>query len=326
MRLSTLILGLLPIVACANDGWFKNSGSPYDFKNPHSSIQLVKEHAHFDIGDLNTIVTVDFWFKNHGRATEVTMAFPEQADKKWVPNITEFKSTVDGRLVPSRRQILTESEDDYEFKAGWLKDVSFEKGQTRHIRVTYDQAKGGDVFGRNDFFYTFKTGLTWKGTIEELRITYDWSRIKNSSRPCVELGSFNDNGKMKPAHAPTVTGRHSGKFVLKDINPYFNFTATSLTGFWNVELNGVWISPEKLHNRTKGHPNDFSASRSDSDLRITLSDVPSLFTEFSHIYWIPQPDTLIEVIQRLDPSASSKENPYLTFSGVPPVQKYTSFT
>ena len=308
MRLSTLILGLLPIVACANDGWFKNSGSPYDFKNPHSSIQLVKEHAHFDIGDLNTLVTVDFWFKNHGPATEITMAFPEQADRKWVPNITEFKSTVDGQAVPVRRKVLVESEDDYEFKAVWLKDISFEAGQTRHIRVTYDQAKGGDMFGHNDFFYTFKTGLTWKGSIEELRITYDWSRVNKSSKPDVKLGSFNEKG-----YQPTVTGQHSAKFVLKNIHPDFNFTAMSQTGFWNVELNGVWISPEKLYNRTKRHPNDFSSSKSDSDLRITLDDVPNLFPELRYQTGNPKPIDLHEMMLLAYPDAKLERVPVSDF-------------
>ncbi|MCH8978122.1 MAG: hypothetical protein IH945_02625 [Armatimonadetes bacterium] len=181
-----MLAACLPSWALANDGWWSNSSTPYAFDQENPQIQLVREHVHLDLQNGKTTVTVTFLFTNHGPATTVTMAFPE-TQKSLGSSLANFRSWVDGEEVDVTYRVLQEDRpgeyEDIDYKAVWLKQVSFDEGQARVVKVRYVQRNSYSTFGTQFFEYIFKTGASWQGNIEEIRVTYDTKNIFPMSAP-----------------------------------------------------------------------------------------------------------------------------------------------
>ena len=250
---------MLALVAAAllNDGWMHSSGSEQPFSKQHASIQMVKEHLHFDIVKDDAKVRVEFTFKNHGEATTVEMGFPEQTYKGG--DLAKLTSTVDGKPVAVQRKLISMDDDEAFYEYAWVKSVHFEKGQTRTIVNTYVQGLGGDTSGHRFFGYTFATGATWHKNIEEIRVTYTFDPKSGLSYPFASIR--NDGGvEFVPT---TVIGERKRKIVWKNVEPDFNLNLGMVLGFWKVEVNGMLVPAQALFVMPQGEPADLLVYRDD---------------------------------------------------------------
>lgn len=274
MRHLFVVAACLPFWALANDGWWSDSSTPYAFDQENPQIQLVREHVHLDLRNRRTTVTVTFLFANHGSATTVTMAFPE-TQKSLGSSLTNFRSWVDGEEVDVTYRVLQEARpgvyEDSDYEAVWLKRVSFNEGQARVVKVRYVQRNSYSTFGTRTFEYIFRTGASWQGNIEEIRVTYDTKNIFPMSAPYfVQAG---ENRAMVPQ---TPTGKWTGKLLWHDVEPDFDLMVNMCPGKWKVEINGVLIDPGLF----------FAPPRSDlSDVQVPVGELPNVFASpqpFSH--------------------------------------------
>ena len=264
------LLLLLPCIVSANDGWYQSSGSPYAFDKKHPDIQLVREVAHFDLGDKEMSVNVTFWFKNHGKAQKVTMAFPEESERENDP-LQDFKSQVDGRRVKVTRKVLEHNREEGQMKAVWLKTVDFKAGQVREVKVAYKQFVSGDTSGNRWYGYLFKTGVTWRGVVESLKITYSFESLKKLSRPEVALESEVET--VSPYQKKfKATGLKTGSYELHDVVPNFSWGADMITGFWSVFVNNLQVPLKLLY---------FPAHGSGTDVRVTVRSLPTVLSVLS---------------------------------------------
>ncbi|MEX2242779.1 MAG: hypothetical protein WD716_02920 [Fimbriimonadaceae bacterium] len=242
----------------ANDGWWHSSGGEEPFAKEHGSIQMVREHLHIDVRDVDAKVRVEFTFKNHGEATTVEMGFPEQTYKGG--DIDDLTSTVDGKPATVKRRLVSKDEDEYEYNYIWVKSVRFAKGQTRTIVNSYTQGLGGNSSGARYFGYTFATGASWFKEIEEIRVTYTYDPKSGNSYPFARKWS----GKSGVAVPTSVIGRFARKIVWRNVEPDFSLNLEMTSGFWKVEVNGLLVPPDAVSYLPHGAP---------SDLEISLSDV-----------------------------------------------------
>ncbi len=261
-----VLAALSPCTVLANDGYWKAGGNEEPFEAEHHSIQMVREHVHFEIRGREVSFRVKFVFKNHGEATSVQMGFPEFGSNNRSEPLRNFRSTVDGRAVEVKRMLI--EENAHEHKAVWVKSVSFAEGQTREVVNTYKQPLSGNIFGGAGVDYIFYTGASWFKEIEEIRVTYDFETQQGGpSYPYPML--WHQSGDCS-AIEPVTTGTNSRKIILKDVEPDFRLDLYMIEGFWKVQVNGVLVSPMALSSYTFGKPND---------LLVTSSDVSSVFGE-----------------------------------------------
>lgn len=167
MRWVVLLLCVAASVslARANDGWAVYLGGEQSVR-PHPQIRMMKEYITIDVGDHSAWVTCTFWFRNGGPSTLVEMAYPDEStstsDGAAVPQLKDFLSSVDGKPVETRFQLIR--------TGGYrVKRVNFGPRQTRMVVNRYriplgSVASRGQVYV-HDLHYTFSTGASWKGQI-----------------------------------------------------------------------------------------------------------------------------------------------------------------
>lgn len=236
LRCSLLIVLLaLASVACADDGWWLSSGAAGVFGKSHPAIEMADEVISIDMGPTNAVVDVVFTFRNHGPATKVTMAFPEETENENGKAIQGFKSWVDGQPTRvTRKDLPTDQSSEANTKAVWLKTVSFARNASRKVRVHYIAGYAGNTAGERMLAYTLTTGATWKGAIGKCVIEVDWKRMTGLSRPEISLG----DRKL----AWTYANGHRASAVLHNYEPKEELAINMLPGFWYFTINGKPVS------------------------------------------------------------------------------------
>lgn len=232
----------LASMSFANDGYTYSTGGALNYSKS-KQIQMVSEDVKIYMGDSTTRVHVDFVFKNHGGATTVTMAFPDEGYNVSEKAITKFSSTVDGRPVNvTYAKLAAENEDD--MKGVWTKKVSFTNRGTRRVSVDYVSRNGGSVQAERDNIYIFETGATWKGPIETMKITVDSSGVKMGSSFFTPVNT----DEFTPIKGWNWTRLSNTLHTItrKNVVPNFNLWLMSIPGFGNFTINGVPVSGDLI--------------------------------------------------------------------------------
>lgn len=236
--LAVLLLTALTSLVHADDGWWSTAGGMASFGKSHPTIRMVSEDLNIQLREgRNARVDVLFTFRNEGRATQVTMAFPETYEMRTMGSLDGFKTWVDGKRVSVQRKITKKgdpNEPDSEGSAVWLKTVPFRADQTRKVRVTYNAWYSGNTSGDLSLSYVFTTGASWKGPIGTCKITVDYSRVKSLCAPYLDL---------TPAHWRTLR-RHVQSTTLFNWEPKDDLWMQMSPGFWNFSINGHALNPE----------------------------------------------------------------------------------
>ncbi|MHB9131546.1 MAG: hypothetical protein ACYDBB_10720 [Armatimonadota bacterium] len=150
------------------------SGTVTPLAGEHASIRMVHETVRMDIYPQYYDVQADFLFHNTGKATTVTMGFPETGTGDGYAqyqNRTAFqysRTTVDGKPVTAQRQ-LGQAPHEMSYMAWWTKEVSFAAGQQRRVTVAYRAPVGEVAGGKRWALYHF-TGSNWAGTVGSSRL------------------------------------------------------------------------------------------------------------------------------------------------------------
>ncbi|WP_309707202.1 stalk domain-containing protein, partial [Armatimonas sp.] len=155
-------------------------GSLTLLKGEHPSVQMVREKIAMVLEPKSYETTVDFVFKNAGPATKVLMGFPESGsgDVKQMSKsqMLAFSTWVDGTKTTAR-WVPVKSNDEDQYEAHWVKEVSFAANQVRKIRVRYRSEYGGAATGGLKDFVSYNfTGANWKGKVEESELTLTLQR------------------------------------------------------------------------------------------------------------------------------------------------------
>lgn len=230
-----------------NDANWVSFGGAGSFA-PHKTVHMLGEDINITIFDERIHVRVYFSFENRGPATTVKMAFPFET-VAWNKNLVRsFSSKVDGE--PAKLEVLKDVPltlgDKDMFEQQWarnevyVKSVDFAAGQRRTVLVDYTTARGHAGSGFLFDQYILETGATWAGRIGTITITVDWARTSKVSRPSL---TFYGEGGREVAAVWTEIGRRRRTTELKDVEPDFNLSLTSILGFWNVNLNGSPLDP-----------------------------------------------------------------------------------
>jgi hypothetical protein len=164
-----------------------------------SNVRMVSESVDMKLGAWGAktgwpvFVRCQFFLKNNGPATDVTVGFPEHLtasyDGALGEKIKNFKSWVDGtpavtkytHLIPPKRKHVHEKQD---YKAWYVAKVHFDAGQTRRVDDVYSSRLGGyDRPGwpcnQNLMGYTLQTGASWQGTVGSAVVKADLSDVGN---------------------------------------------------------------------------------------------------------------------------------------------------
>lgn len=170
--LFAFLIGTLP--ALANDmSMVGVGGSLHPQRGEHPQVRMVREKINIEVSQNSYHVRVDFVFQNEGKATSVTMGFPESGGGDDSPTNTEsdkstfftFSSIVDGKKVPVKRVLLHHS-TEY-FDAVWIKTVKFSAKQTRHVQINYTAPIGGAAgIGLEQLVGYDFTGGNWAGDVD----------------------------------------------------------------------------------------------------------------------------------------------------------------
>ncbi len=170
--LFVLMLGTMP--TWANDmSIIGVGGSLRPLHGQHPQVRMVREKINIEVGQYNYKVRVNFVFHNLGKATTVTMGFPESGGGGDVPSREElakstfltFSSSVDGNKVPVKRVLLNQDGED--FDAVWIKKVKFFASQTRQVQVDYTAPIGGAAgIGLEQLVGYAFTGGNWAGDVD----------------------------------------------------------------------------------------------------------------------------------------------------------------
>ena len=234
-----LLLCAATSVAFSDDGWWSTAGGIGAYGKGHPTIRMVSEDLKIQIVDDQTAkVNVLFSFRNEGKATQVTMAFPESYEMREGKSLDKFRTWVDGKLVSARRVILSKGDltdedvGDRIGKAVWLKKVIFAANQTLSVRVAYEGHLSGNTSGDRTFSYTLTTGATWKGPIGSCKITVTWPKKSDLCTPCLSL---------LPAKWQYLNGQ-TAVATLLNWRPKDDLTMEMVPGFGNFWINGKHLS------------------------------------------------------------------------------------
>jgi hypothetical protein len=185
-RLGFTVLALITSCAAANANDFEVSGiggSWHPAAGENRSIQMVSERIRINISQGKDYyryydTTADFLFHNHGAATSVNMAFPENAgggdpDEGGKPSsgFRSFQTTVNGKATKAKRVITRRSlKSGVKYQALWIKRVSFAAGERKAVRVSYRSIPGSLAGVGWLAAYDF-TGGNWRGKVQESVLT-----------------------------------------------------------------------------------------------------------------------------------------------------------
>lgn len=181
MRFATaILLMMLGLPAFANDSAVYGVGGALRPMDEHPSVRMLRERIDARLTKAQAWVRCEFVFKNDGPATTVKIGFPERSwgdvSRRTRPSFAEFRSSVDGRPVRTRFVPAPEGEE-LEYTAWHVKDVHFDRRQTRTIVEQYTSLLGGVSDGSRFFSYILRTGSSWKGTIGRAVVNLDVSAI-----------------------------------------------------------------------------------------------------------------------------------------------------
>lgn len=241
-----ILMATLAFSLVANDGSWVQIGSAGQFK-PNNQVQMVSEDVKIYLQDESAKISAKFVFKNHGNATTVTMAFPDETYSQASPAIKKLVSKVDGQITKTTYQQIKPQGDDEEtddVKGVWLKTVSFSANQTRTVTVDYEFDLAASVMNDRYLGYVLVTGATWRGNIESCKVTVDWSKVKNYSKPDVRAINPKNFSAISRTLPWKTTGDKQVTFELKDIKPDFDINIRMLKGFWNYRINGNNVSTD----------------------------------------------------------------------------------
>lgn len=220
------------------------AGGLGSFGKSHPTIRMVSEDLRINVTDQDSAnVDVLFTFRNEGKATDVTMAFPEEYQMREGRSLDNFRSWVNGKPSRLRRKVLSvgdpqaEDKGDEIGKAVWLKNVHFSAGEVLKIRVSYEGFLSGNTSDDRSFTYTLVTGGTWKGPIGKCKITVTWPRMKELSAPFLNL---------PPAKWTYLPGRKAVT-TLTNWEPKHNLQFEMFPGFGNYWIDGKRVSHQDAH-------------------------------------------------------------------------------
>jgi hypothetical protein len=179
LRLFSLFVLGLPVLAHSNDGGLVSGGTPRLLKG-HATVSMQSEVIDIHVLKDKVRVECNFVFHNSGPATRVRMGFPDFAygamdpgeEEKFnvkapgaIAGMTWFRSWVNGRAVPTKLESGSQ-EGEY-----WrTKTVSFKaRGNTR-VRDVYEQPVSAGIIGTgagsiHSIQYVLHTGASWHGPI-----------------------------------------------------------------------------------------------------------------------------------------------------------------
>jgi hypothetical protein len=164
---------LLTAPLTADDGAIEGVGGAIELLDEHPSV--VMEEMVVDAylcPEREAQVDCRFTFRNGGEAVSVRMGFPELASgdvsRDALQGFTSFCTWVDGRPVEAR------IEGFKGIPGGWqrwrVKELWFEAGESRQVRVRYTMAMGRDIMRNRFFEYRVGTGRSWKGSIGRAQV------------------------------------------------------------------------------------------------------------------------------------------------------------
>jgi len=168
-----LVVLTTAVVASADLGAVTWSGGTLRLLDDHPTISLTSEKLLFEPQFDTTLVTASFEFENKGDACEAQMGFPALEYNRGPGShyVRHFVVDADGEALDVAEQDGTIQLGERERECKWyLLTVPFEAGQTRRLRVRYDEFRmysGGDIVRVP---YVLATGATWNGAIRDLDI------------------------------------------------------------------------------------------------------------------------------------------------------------
>jgi hypothetical protein len=215
------------LFAFADDGAYSEAGGGADSPmKPNSSIRMVRERVDIRLGQKGAVVKCVFEFKNEGEACSVQMGFPES---QWASGeggiyggLEHFVSFIDGQKAEVKHRFPSEKHSydngqDRDYTSWYVKNVDFAKGQTRIVEddyfSRYGQSSSSGALEAEAFTYVLVTGATWKGTIGEIEINIDTTK----------LGNMRD---IKLPKGCMKSGNKTWKWTAKDIEPKQDFHIT----------------------------------------------------------------------------------------------------
>ena len=233
-------------------------GSWHPLRGEHSQIRMESETVDIDLGANQYTVTADFTFRNQGDATTVEMGFPESGGGAEVQGQTgvdkstflSFSSQVDGQAVPVQRVAL--HRQDEEFEAAWVKEVRFDKNQTRHIRVHYSSPLGGAAAMGNEQMAAYDfTGGNWAGDVGSsvLKIHFNQPGVYLLNATLADKAAAYQVGDHKTSltfnwHNWQAQGKFKLRFMRTApgwmISTYHPEQAAGLQGFATLTVPGKW--------------------------------------------------------------------------------------
>lgn len=194
-----VLMGLAPF-AFADDGYYSIASSEYVYGS-HVRVQMVRERVQLYVdmaklkgddpeGPESVMGVCDFVFKNHGPATTVTIAFPEDGDTTSPDGTNEkemllsgFRSFINGRKVPVRA-IWSDKLEAYQH----VKKVKFLAGQTLRIRDVFRETISAQDY--NNLIgmvpYLLGTGGSWHRHLVRAEIDL----IEENGSQNLRLGRF----------------------------------------------------------------------------------------------------------------------------------------
>jgi len=173
-----LLAGGLVAQGWADDAAMSGIGGTVKPMKSHPSIVMESERVVVRLTREKAKVDCTFVFRNTGKATEVTMGFPESGwgGDSEPDSFEEFQAWVDGKPVAVKRVTGRDVEDGYQL--WWTKTVAFDAGQTRTVRNIYRSGLGASVVAfagglESHFEYVLSTGASWKGKIGSVEVTVE---------------------------------------------------------------------------------------------------------------------------------------------------------
>lgn len=193
--ISIILVLLIGSTVWANDTAVQGaSGTVAPLAGEHASIRMVNETVRMEIYPQYYDVQADFLFHNTGKATTVTMGFPETgagdgyAQYRDHTAFQNVRTTVDGKSVTAQR-LPGKAPHEMSYMAWWTKEVPFAAGQQRRVTVAYRAPVGEVVGGERWALYHF-TGGNWAGTVGSsrmhIRLRLNGTYAVQSTVPLVE--------------------------------------------------------------------------------------------------------------------------------------------
>lgn len=278
-RIMKLVSTLLAFCGCfgvcyANDAYAIETGAAINFSKS-AYVQMVEEDIDIHLRKDDASVQVDFVFKNHGPAHNVVMAFPDIGYSARIPTMKDFKSWVGGATVKVTFRKISEV-PEMSSEGAWTKDVYFEQGQTRRVRVSYTVGYSGSTSMDRAFDYILKSGATWKSPIKRTTINVDWSKAE-TKHPVAFIKKYGGGEfpRLVPSEEWKINGK-TGTVTLRNFTPDFDFSLGMFPEFWNISLDGELVRYPRSYLTTWGDP---------SDLLIPVDTVAQLFGDREGTSW-----------------------------------------